>query len=116
MIIALNQTLTLHEKIRAEPSAAYSTKDLIYHYNCGELSKVLSIPSVIQLNNSSLNKFEIAESRKFDEYLREELLYNRNKKMARRVMQHIVNKPNQSFLFAFGAGKYFGVYIFITVL
>ena len=110
MVTALNQTLTLHENIRRGKAAVtHSTRKLIYHYNCGDLSKVLSsqdMPNMVNLENSTFSSSDVEETRKFDEYLREELLYKRNKRMTKRVLQRILEEPHESFFFAFGAGGF----------
>lgn len=110
MIIALNHTLVLHEKIRrGEAELTYSTKELIYHYNCGDLREVLFAKDLANLgslrNSSHFNdRYEVEQARKLDEYLKEELLYKRNQRMAKRVLKLIEEAPKKKFFFAFGAG------------
>ena len=43
MVLALNQTLSRQERIRAgqPPAPLLSTEDLIKHYNCGDLDEVV---------------------------------------------------------------------------
>ena len=87
----------------------YSTKELIYHYNCGDLNEVLfaqDLANVVSLGNSShpSNQYEVEQARKLDEYLREELIYKRNQRMAKRVLKLIKKEPKKKFFFAFGAG------------
>jgi len=40
-----------------------------------------------------------------DSYFRKELIYKRNERMARRVSALLQRNPNQTYFFAFGAGK-----------
>ena len=110
VIIALNQTLVLHERIRrGEAEMTYSTKDLIYHYNCGDLNKVLFSQDLgnVVLENSTLtssSRYEIEQARKLDKYLKGELIYKRNQRMAKRVLKLVEEEPKKKFFFAFGAG------------
>lgn len=96
----------------------YSTKELIYHYNCGDLKEVLfaqDLSKVVSLQNSShsSNHNEMEQARKLDEYLREELIYKRNRRMAKRVLKLIEEEPKKKFFFAFGAGIiFFGTVLF----
>ena len=110
MIIALNQTLVLHEKIRRGlAELTISTKELIYHYNCGDLNEVLlSQTTSVGPHNTSLssNKYEVEQTRKLDEYLKEELIFKRNRRMAKRVLKLIEQEPEKKFFFAFGAGNW----------
>ena len=86
----------------------YSTKELIYHYNCGDLKEVLSaqdLTNVVKIQNSSnSSNREMEEARKLDAYLKEELIYKRNRRMAKRVLKLIEEEPEKKFFFAFGAG------------
>lgn len=120
VIVALNQTLLLHEKIRrGEAKLTYSTKELIYHYNCGDLTDVLfnqDMSNLANLENSSLPSFDLEQTRKIDEYLREELLNKRNRRMSKRVVQLIHENPMKSFFFAFGAGHFLGNGSIIDIL
>jgi uncharacterized protein YbaP (TraB family) len=44
------------------------------------------------------------QARKLDEYLKEELIYKRNQRMAKRVLKLVQEEPKKKFFFAFGAG------------
>ena len=108
VIVALNQTLVLHEKIRrGEADMTYSTKELIYHYNCGDLREILFAQKLVGVQNSSLssNTYEMEQARRLDDYMREELIYKRNERMAKRVLKLIEEEPKKTFFFAFGAGN-----------
>ena len=79
-MVALNQTLVLHEKIRRNKAKlTYSTRELIYHYNCGDLTDILysqKMSSLTNLENSSdSDSFVVEQTRKIDEYFRDELIY-----------------------------------------
>ena len=60
---------------------------------------------VPHLSNSSLPPLEQATAQHIDNYFRQELIYRRNDRMGQRVLQILRSNPDQSFFFAFGAGK-----------
>lgn len=55
--------------------------------------------------SSSLQDEDDEEARGVDEYLRRELVRNRNKRMGRRVVEIMGKYPGESLFFAFGAGE-----------
>ena len=55
--------------------------------------------------NSSLPAHDRMTAQQIDSYFRQELIYKRNERMARRVSALLQRNPNQTFFFAFGAGK-----------
>lgn len=120
MIFALNQTLNFQEKLRAgQATLAYSTDDLIDHYNCGDLHTVLSfstqttrLPNMSSNSSSSLRELELQKTREIDKYFRTELIFKRNERMAKRVIELLKKYPERNFFFAFGAGKYVKVKMF----
>lgn len=102
----------MQEKIRrGEEKLPFSTKQLIYHYNCGDLKDVLfsrDISSIANLENiSESNSVEKEQTKRFENYMKEELFFKRNRKMAKRIVDIIKNEANRSMLFALGAGKHF---------
>ncbi|XP_028816924.1 metalloprotease TIKI2 isoform X2 [Denticeps clupeoides] len=109
VLFALNQTLLQHESARAGTlPGAFTTEDLIMHYNCGDLGSVIFNHDTSQLPhfvNSSLPAHERSTALEIDSYFRRELIYKRNERMARRVSALLQRSPAQSFFFAFGAGK-----------
>ncbi|KAK2841431.1 hypothetical protein Q7C36_013010 [Tachysurus vachellii] len=58
--------------------------------------------------NSSLLDHERSTAQQIDSYLRQELIYKRNARMAHRVSALLQRSPAQSFFFAFGAGHFLG--------
>lgn len=117
MVFALNQTLNFQEKLRVgKAHLAYTTDDLIDHYNCGDLNSVLfstqstRLPSMT--SNSSLRQLELKKTQEIDQYFRTELIFKRNERMAKRVIELLNKYPGRNFFFAFGAGKY----VTITVM
>lgn len=110
VLFALNQTLWQHEVYRTKKTGlSYTTDDLIYHYNCGDLNSIIfnhDTTQVPNLVNSSLPPTEKRTAQTIDEYFRIELLYKRNERMAERVRKLLKSHPNRSFFFAFGAGEY----------
>lgn len=55
--------------------------------------------------NSSLPAHDRMTALQIDSYFRQELIYKRNERMARRVSALLQRNPNQTYFFAFGAGK-----------
>ncbi|XP_051963983.1 metalloprotease TIKI2 isoform X1 [Xyrauchen texanus] len=112
VLFALNQTLLQHESLRAGIlQDAFTTEDLITHYNCGDLNSIIFNHDTSQLPhfiNSSLPAHERLTAQQIDRYLRQELIYKRNERMARRVSALLQRSPTQSFFFAFGAGHFLG--------
>ncbi|XP_056388391.1 metalloprotease TIKI2 [Hyla sarda] len=120
VLFALNQTLLQHESLRAGSfQAPYTTEDLIKHYNCGDLNTVIfnhdssQVPNFI---NTTLPPHEQVTAQEIDIYFRQELIYKRNERMARRVMALLRENREKSFFFAFGAGHFLGNYTVIDVL
>ena len=118
VVFALNQTLNFQEKLRVgEAHLAYSTDDLIDHYNCGDLNSVLFSTQSTRLpsmsSNSSLRQLELKKTQEIDQYFRTELIFKRNERMAKRVIELLNKYPARNFFFAFGAGKF--VFIVLPV-
>jgi len=113
VIFALNQTLQQHEDIRhglVEPS--YTTDDLIRNYQCGNLNSVVFNQDTAQVPlltaRRQLNAAEQKLAAEIDSYFKEALIYKRNRRMAGRVIDLLLNNPGSSFFFAFGAGHFVG--------
>ncbi|RMX52735.1 hypothetical protein pdam_00022403 [Pocillopora damicornis] len=90
VVFALNQTLNFQEKLRVgKAHVAYTTDDLIDHYNCGDLTSVLfstqstRLPSIS--SNFSLRQLELKRTQEIDQYFRKELIFKRNERMAKRL-------------------------------
>lgn len=110
VIFALNQTLNFQEKLRVgKAQLTYSTDDLIDHYNCGDLNTILFSSQSTRLpsmsSNSSLRQIELKKTQEIDQYFRTELIFKRNERMAKRVIELLNKYPERNFFFAFGAGK-----------
>uniref|UniRef100_A0A8C4X7L0 Metalloprotease TIKI n=1 Tax=Erpetoichthys calabaricus TaxID=27687 RepID=A0A8C4X7L0_ERPCA len=120
VLFALNQTLLQHESLRAGSlQGAYTTEDLIKHYNCGDLSSVIFNHDTSQLPlfvNSTLRDHEKVTAQQIDSYFRQELIYKRNERMGRRVTALMEKNPGQGFFFAFGAGHFLGNNTVLDVL
>ncbi|XP_057213257.1 metalloprotease TIKI2 [Triplophysa rosa] len=120
VLFALNQTLLQHESLRAGiMQGAYTTEDLITHYNCGDLNSIILNHDTSQLPhfiNSTLPDHERLTAQQIDSYLRQELIYKRNERMARRVSALLQRSPTQSFFFAFGAGHFLGNHSVLDIL
>uniref|UniRef100_W5LB76 Metalloprotease TIKI n=1 Tax=Astyanax mexicanus TaxID=7994 RepID=W5LB76_ASTMX len=122
VLFALNQTLRQHEGVRegsTQGQSAFSTEDLITHYNCGDLSSIIFNHDTSQLPhfiNSTLLDHERSTAQQIDSYLRQELIYKRNERMARRISALLQTSPSQSFFFAFGAGHFLGNHSVLDIL
>uniref|UniRef100_A0A8C6T2T8 Metalloprotease TIKI n=1 Tax=Neogobius melanostomus TaxID=47308 RepID=A0A8C6T2T8_9GOBI len=120
VLFALNQTLLQHEGVRAGSlQGSYTTEDLITHYNCGDLSSIIFNHDTSQLPhfiNSSLPAHDRLTALEIDSYFRQELIYKRNERMARRVSALLQRNPNQAFFFAFGAGHFLGNHSVLDIL
>ncbi|XP_017577820.1 metalloprotease TIKI2 isoform X1 [Pygocentrus nattereri] len=122
VLFALNQTLRQHEGVREgsmQGQSSFSTEDLITHYNCGDLSSIIFNHDTSQLPhfiNSSLLDHERSTAQQIDSYLRQELIYKRNERMAQRVSTLLQASPSQSFFFAFGAGHFLGNHSVLDIL
>ncbi|KAM8931005.1 metalloprotease TIKI2 [Pelodytes ibericus] len=120
VLFALNQTLLQHESLRAGSfQAPYTTEDLIKHYNCGDLHGVIFNHDSSQLPhfiNTTLPPHEMVTAQEIDLYFRQELIYKRNDRMAKRVMALLSENRDKSFFFAFGAGHFLGNNTVIDVL
>ncbi|XP_029356172.1 metalloprotease TIKI2 [Echeneis naucrates] len=120
VLFALNQTLLQHEGVRAGSlQGSYTTEDLITHYNCGDLSSIIFNHDTSQLPhfiNSSLPAHDRLTAQQIDSYFRQELIYKRNERMARRVAALLQRNPNQTYFFAFGAGHFLGNHSVLDIL
>lgn len=120
VLFALNHTLLQHEGVRAGSlQGSYTTEDLITHYNCGDLSSIIFSHDNSQLPhfvNSSLPAHERITAQQIDSYFRQELIYKRNERMARRVSALLQRNPAKSFFFAFGAGHFLGNHSVLEIL
>ena len=109
VLFALNQTLWKHENSGVGMATqSYTTDDLIQQYNCGNLKEVmfgLNVSHLPQLVNSAVTDEQGNAMEQIEKYFHEELIYRRNERMAVRVAQLLHDHPNQSFFFAFGAGR-----------
>lgn len=71
---------------------------------CGQES-FFSLFQLPQFINSSLPAHDRITAQQIDHYFRQELIYKRNERMARRVSALLQRNPNQTYFFAFGAGE-----------
>ncbi|XP_029904730.1 metalloprotease TIKI2 [Myripristis murdjan] len=120
VLFALNQTLLQHEGVRAGSlQGSYTTEDLITHYNCGDLSSIIFNHDTSQLPhfiNSTLPAHDRTTAQQIDSYFRQELIYKRNERMARRVSALLQRNPTQTYFFAFGAGHFLGNHSVLDIL
>lgn len=121
VVFALNQTLNFQEQLRVgKAHLAYSTDDLIDHYNCGDLNSVLFSTQSTRLpsmsSNSSLRQLELKKTQEIDQYFRSELIFKRNERMAKRVIELLNKYPARNFFFAFGAGHFLGNHSIIDIM
>ncbi|XP_026887865.2 metalloprotease TIKI2 isoform X2 [Electrophorus electricus] len=120
VLFALNQTLRQQEGLReGSTQDPFTTEDLITHYNCGDLSSIIFNHDTSQMPhfiNTSLLDHERSTAQQIDSYLRQELIYKRNERMARRVSALLQRSPAHSFFFAFGAGHFLGNHSVLDIL
>lgn len=108
VLFALNQTLQNHEN-ESEVNKSRSIDDLIQHYNCRNLNSIVfsqDTTQLLKLTNMTSEDMDVA--RDMEHYFRNELIYKRNKRIGDRVIQLLLNHPNETFFFAFGAGHFVG--------
>jgi len=138
VIFALNQTLLQAENVRlglAKPT--FSTDELIRLYRTGELDAFyfkqdallyphLSPPPPPPSGGSSINhhtsssnsrepgharsrsRADAAMAEQLDEYFKRHMIVERNKRMAARVIDLLLNNRGKSYFFAFGAAHFLG--------
>ena len=116
----MDQTLKQQENLRLGiKSHHFSTDDLIRHYRRGNLDAVIfnqetiMFPSLGHEKSSSewedpLTDHEKDLAKHIDEFFREEMIEQRNKRMAHRVIDLLIQNPQTSFFFAFGAAHFVG--------
>ena len=114
VVFALNQTLIQAENVKlglAQPS--FTTDELIRLYRNGNLDAVyfsqdaVLFPHLIsQSRTQGQADQEMADQ--LDEYFKQTMIVDRNKRMAARVIDLLVNHPGVSYFFAFGAGHFLG--------
>lgn len=104
------------------------TDDLAKHYNCGNLTFFISksdLQSLIRMDKvpKDVAKDTLLAAKnntiasKIDDFIRQELLINRNKKWTRKMERLLRNNPNhESFFFAFGAGHLIGNFSVVQML
>jgi uncharacterized protein YbaP (TraB family) len=113
-IYALDRTLTQHEQARfaaqqqqEQPSTSnqISLPDLIQQYNCGNFSKLnfdQGSAWIASMTTATSDSFMAAE----EERIKHELLHQRDKRMANRVVRLLRLNPTKSFFFAFGVAHF----------
>ncbi|PIK37108.1 putative metalloprotease TIKI1 [Apostichopus japonicus] len=109
VLFLLNRTLWQQEALRdGTIESSFSTDDLIWHYNCGDLNSMIlnldtaQIPNIL---NSTMSETDLRLAEEIDRYFVDELINKRNQQMASRVKEIVESKSNQSFFFALGAGE-----------
>jgi hypothetical protein len=94
----------LHEKTRrGEEDLPVTTKQLVYHYNCGDLKEVLFPQETSGIANLA-NISQKEQQEPLEEYMKEELFFKRNRKMAKRILRIVNEDPKKIKFFALGAG------------
>ncbi len=118
---ALDQTLKQQENLRLGlQSPFFSTDDLIKHYRQGNLDEVIFNQETIMFPSLAHNKsphdsdWEPLTSQEklladdIDRFFREHMIDERNKRMASRVINLLVQHPRTPFFFAFGVAHFVG--------
>lgn len=115
----MDQTLRQQENLRlGVKSPHFSTDDLISHYRKGNLDAVIfnqetiMFPSLAheksQENWEPLSSQEKSFAEEIDDFFRKNMIDGRNKRMANRVINLLVQHPRTPFFFAFGAAHFVG--------
>ena len=99
----------------------FGIDELITHYRNGNLDEVYfnqdavlfpSLSRATEIAQSESAKISSERDRQIatqiDTYFREQMIFQRNKRMAERVIDLLVKQPKTSFFFAFGAGHFVG--------
>jgi len=114
VIFALNETLKEQDNFRLgirRPSDRGNANVLIEEYRQGSLDATLFNQDTFQFPLSTAKKAASAASnamaRKIDDYFKTNLIQKRNKRMAARVIDLLVNRPD-AYFFAFGVGHFIG--------
>lgn len=117
---ALDQTLKQQENRRLGfGQFSISTDDLIQHYRNGNLDAVIFNQETIMFPSLAHDKAQAQEDQtltedekklanQIDQFFRQHMIDARNKRMAHRVINLLVNHPGTSFFFAFGAAHFIG--------
>ncbi|KAI7798150.1 metalloprotease TIKI2 precursor [Triplophysa rosa] len=98
------------ERLRKQTGAVERVEEQCHPLNGLNFSQ---LPHFI---NSTLPDHERLTAQQIDSYLRQELIYKRNERMARRVSALLQRSPTQSFFFAFGAGHFLGNHSVLDIL
>ena len=101
--------------------SVFGIDELITHYRNGNLDEVYfnqdavlfpSLSRATEIAQSESAKISSERDRQIatqiDTYFREQMIFQRNKRMAERVIDLLVKQPKTSFFFAFGAGHFVG--------
>ncbi|TSY41746.1 Metalloprotease TIKI2 [Bagarius yarrelli] len=81
-----------------------------------ELSQTVQEKHLPHFLNSSLMDHERSTAQQIDSYLRQELIYKRNERMARRVSALLQRSPTHRYFFAFGVGHFLGNHSVLDIL
>ena len=112
--------MALHKQLDYLEPLAYtsdgpisSTDSDLETYNCGdfrslvETTPILPIPSISNISN--LTSEETKDLQDINDYLTNQLVYRRNRRMSKKVESLLKSTRNETYLFAFGAGENFKV-------
>lgn len=117
---ALDLTLREQENMRlGMRNPHFSTDDLINHYRQGNLDAVIFNQETIMFPSLAHDKsmdsewepmsdYERDLAASIDNFFREHMINQRNKRMASRVINLLVQHPRTPFFFAFGAAHFVG--------
>ncbi|GLD70557.1 metalloprotease TIKI2-like protein, partial [Lates japonicus] len=86
---------------------SYCSCSIIFNHDTSQLPHFI---------NSSLPAHDRMTAQQIDSYFRQELIYKRNERMARRVSALLQRNPNQTYFFAFGAGHFLGNHSVLDIL
>ncbi len=115
VVFALNRTLSYFESRRLgledEDGGEWfvDTETLIERYRRGDLQSMRINQNLPDFESGRvLTKHERQMSQEVDSYFQAHLVEARNRRMAARVVNLLVNRPGKPYFFAFGAGHFVG--------
>ena len=117
VVFALNYTLNLQEAEKSSPGSSesspthFTTDDLIEQYQRGtfkpDFFREDTFHMVLFSHEDGVSEEDQKMFRDIDSFFQERLINARNRRMASRMIDLLVNRPD-SYFFAFGAGHFLG--------
>lgn len=110
VFVALNKLLDYLEPLADGPIS--STDSDLETYNCGDFKSLVSARPILPLPSSSnlpnLTSEEAGDLESINEFLVNQIVYRRNRRMSKKIMNLLSRQRNETYLFAIGAGHFVG--------